>query len=80
MNRNDMTICWMDEQPERKKKEDKVVKTVSYQFGFSSIFFGIAWICGLVVIPGYWKILGVFCPPYAWYKFAEKILQFYGVV
>jgi hypothetical protein len=75
---------WMDEQPEPEKKEIKN----NYQYSLLDrksmelvieFIFAVTWICGIVIIPGYWKILGIF-PPYAWYKFAEKMLQFYGVI
>lgn len=33
-----------------------------------------AWIFGLAVTPGWWKVLALF-PPYAWYELASHVIE-----
>jgi hypothetical protein len=46
-------------------------------FGFIS---SIIYFCGIVLTPGYWKLLSIFFPPYSLYVFCEKMLQHFGVI
>jgi len=40
----------------------------------------IAWIAGIVIAEGGWKILAIFVPLYAWYLDVELILRHLGVI
>lgn len=47
---------------------------------FVNLFLFVWWMGGFVVAHGWWKILAILLPPYAWYLFLEKILTSFKVI
>lgn len=46
---------------------------------FISLFLFVWWMAGMAVATGWWKIVAIFMPPYAWYVFIEKLLKSLGI-
>jgi hypothetical protein len=44
-----------------------------------SLFVLVWWIAGIASATGWWKLIAIFIPPYAWYIFMEKFLKSMGV-
>ena len=38
----------------------------------------VAWLCGMVLAQGWWKLVAFFFAPYAWYLVAELLMQRLG--
>jgi hypothetical protein len=44
-----------------------------------SLFLFVWWFAGIAAASGSWKILAIFVPPYAWYLFAERLLEYFRI-
>ena len=40
----------------------------------------IAWLAGIVLAKGWYKLLAFLIPPYGWYIIVERIMQSLGIV
>lgn len=41
----------------------------------------IAWLGGLVIVKGFWLMaVAIVFPPYAWYLFVEKLMEYWGLL
>ena len=47
---------------------------------FPNLILLATWIAGVVIAPGFWKILAVLLPFYAWYLFIERAMQRSGLL
>jgi len=45
-----------------------------------TVMFVVAWIAGVVLATGWWKLLALVFPFYAWYLVIEKLMIYWGVV
>jgi hypothetical protein len=45
-----------------------------------SLFLFVWWFSGIAVAAGWWKLIAILIPPYAWYVFMEKLLKSLGVI
>ena len=41
---------------------------------------GVAWLAGVVLAAGWWKLLAIVVPFYAWYLVVERTMQMLGVM
>ena len=48
--------------------------------GVGIVLFVLAWICGAVLAPGWWKLAAFSFPPYPWYLLVERAMQAAGLV
>lgn len=40
-----------------------------------------SWLGGIALVKGFWMtVLAIIIPPYAWYLFVEKFMQFFGIL
>lgn len=69
--------------PQLKNTEVKEIKVkTDYTYGgmLLTLFLSITWIMGVVLAPGWWKLLASFFPPYSWYLLAELIMKHVGLI
>lgn len=59
------------------KREKKMARALEVMASIA--MFG-AWLAGTVLAVGWWKVLAVFFPPYAFYLCAEKAMQMAGLI
>ena len=47
---------------------------------FASLIMSASWIAGIVIAQGWFKLIAIILPPYAWYLFIEKLMKYYGII
>ena len=46
----------------------------------AGVLCALAWIAGIVLAAGWWKLAALFVPFYAWYLFVERLMQVAGLL
>lgn len=47
--------------------------------GVGNLLAVVAWLVGIVLAPGWWKLAAGVFAPYAWYLLAERAMQAWGL-
>jgi len=56
------------------------MKETSVTKAFLSLVMSASWLAGVAVAQGWIKLVAILLPPYAWYIFIEKLMQFYKII
>ena len=48
--------------------------------GFGVVLAVVAWLAGMVLAPGWWKIAAFIFPPYPWYLITERLMQIMNLI